>query len=256
MTGLRRGLLPSVVAGIAFLCLMEITLRLVAVPDYILPKPSVVLRAFHLATDRIGYNLAVTGLEAIGGFVLGSSVGLGLGMLFVRFDALRAIGLPYVVGSNAVPIVAIAPLVVLWLGHGMISKVVLSAFLCFFPLAINSFRGFSEVPQHIEDLFRVYGATTGEFFWKARLPFAAPYLFSGARLNATYAVIGAIVAEFVGATSGLGFGMLQASYNLNIPLLWAYLVVAVALGMAFYGTVWLLERRMRSDRRAGEGTNS
>jgi NitT/TauT family transport system permease protein len=149
--------------------------------------------------------------------------------------------LPYVVASNAIPIVAIAPIVVIWFGHGITSKIILAAFLCFFPLAINTFRGLIEYPTIYRELFNTYGATNYEFLAKFKIRNAVPYIFAGLKLSASYSVIGAIVAEFIGSTSGLGFGMLQASYNLNTPRLFGYLFIACIMGLFMYYTIVLIE---------------
>jgi NitT/TauT family transport system permease protein len=219
-----------------------IVVRLFAIEDYVFPSPLAIVRSIVENYELIYENLKITALESVLGFLLGSGVALFVGVLIAESSLGRRILLPYIVGSNAIPIVAVAPLVVFWFGHGLASKVVVSAFLCFFPLAINTYRGLSETPSVLKEFFDLYGGTRMQFLLKARLPFAAPYIFTGAKLNATFAVIGAIVAEFIGATSGLGFGMLSSTYNLDVPRLWSYLVASVLFGMAAYAIVWLGEK--------------
>lgn len=233
--------LPPTIFLVASLASWEILVRLLQIPVYVLPGPIAIIRSLVQNSNTISINLQTTVLESVLGFLLGSFVGLLLGISIAESKLMARVLLPYIVGSNAIPIVAVAPLVVLWFGHGLWSKVIVSAFLCFFPLCINAYKGLSETPEILHDLFTIYGASRWEFTIKARFPHAAPFLFAGAKLNATFAVIGAIVAEFIGATSGLGFGMLNASYDLDVPRLWAQLVIAVILGMAFYAFMWLLE---------------
>ena len=239
---LNKTLLLSIAFFVAVLCVWELSVRALSIPVYVLPTPSAILRSLITNFPVIVTNLETTSIEAALGFLAGSVAGLFFGVLLAESKLLGRLLLPYIVGSNAVPVVAIAPLVVLWFGNGLLSKVVVSAFLCFFPLSINTYRGLSETPALFNDLFRIYGGTRREFLFKARFPFAAPYIFTGAKLNATFAVIGAIVAEFIGAASGLGFGMLSATYNLDVPRLWAYLVISVALGMLAYSLIWGVER--------------
>jgi len=129
----------------------------------------------------------------------------------------------------------------MWFGYGFLSRAIVAAFLCFFPICINTFRGLEAADVHFRELFNVYGSTRIQYLLKARLPYALPYIFTGAKLNATYAVIGAIVAEFIGTTAGLGYGMVNALYNTDTPRLWAYLVVSIIMGMIFYGLIWLTE---------------
>ena len=124
----------------------------------------------------------------------------------------------------------------------MSSKIFVSAFLCFFPLCINTYKGLSEYDPIFKDLFFVYGSTKIEFLKKFKLMNSLPFIFTGLKLNATYSVIGAIVAEFVGANSGLGFGMLQASYTLNAPRLWGYIIISCILGMTMYFTIVIIEK--------------
>jgi len=238
----NKTVLFSIAFLVAVVCAWEIVVRTFAVPTYVLPAPSAIISSIISNLPIVLTNLETTATEAALGFILGSGAGLCFGILLAESKLLGRLLLPYIVGSNAVPVVAVAPLVVLWFGNGLLSKVVVSAFLCFFPLSINTYRGLSETPTVFSDLFRIYGGTRREFLLKARFPFAAPYIFTGAKLNATFAVIGAIVAEFIGAASGLGFGMLSATYNLDVPRLWAYLVISVAMGMVAYSLIWCVER--------------
>ena len=230
----------AVLVGI--LVTWECTVRLLGIPSYVLPAPSNILNAFQEPNTQMLKHVKTTFTESVLGFVFGSWVGLGLGIILAESRVMRLALLPYVVGSNAVPVIAIAPLIVMWFGYGLASRAVVSAFLCFFPLCINAYRGLQAADVAYLELFKVYGATRIQYLLKARVPFAMPYLFAGAKLNATYAVIGAVVAEFIGTTSGLGYGMVHAAYNTDAPRLWAYLIVSVAMGILFYGLVWAGER--------------
>jgi len=238
----RRNLLAPILFLLGVVTLWEIGPVVLDVPSYVLPRPSQACMALWDARGLVCRNLFVTSLEAIIGCALGSCIGFVMGVCMAESVVFRRMTLPYVVGSNAIPVVAIAPIVIMWFGHGLWSKSVVAAFLCFFPLSINTYRGLTEYEPIFADLFRVYGATRPQFFLKFKLPNAMRFVFVGMRLNATFSVIGAVVAEFVGSDAGLGFGMLQATYNLNTPRLYGYLLVSCLLGMLMYGMVVAVER--------------
>ncbi|MGH8628504.1 MAG: ABC transporter permease, partial [Gammaproteobacteria bacterium] len=225
----------------AVLVIWELFPLFVGVPSYVFPRPSEALTALWQARELLKQHLLVTAAESVAGFFLGGLVGFTTGLCMAQWPTVRRTILPYVVASNAIPVVAIAPIVVLWFGHGLWSKCVVAAFLCFFPSAINTYRGLTEYEPIYSEIFRVYAATPVQFLVKFQLPNAAPFVFAGMRLSATFAVIGAIVAEFVGSDRGLGFGMLQATYNLNTPRLYGYLIVSCILGVLMYGAVVLVE---------------
>lgn len=214
-----------------------------SIPEYIFPNFSSVVTSLIENKSNVFENSLTTLTEAVLGFFLGCSVAFSLGVLLALSRLWREALLPYVIGSNAIPIVAVSPLIVLWFGHDLFSKVIVAAFLSFFPFAINTYKGLEQITRAELDLFRIYGSTNQDIFWKLRLPKAVPFLFAGLKLSATYAVIGAVVGEFVGADSGLGYGILQASYSLNTPRLFAYLITSCAMGLMMYGLVALIERR-------------
>lgn len=224
------------------LLLWEVLPLIFKIPNYVFPRISDIIPAIIDARETFFTNVTTTFYEAILGFILGSTFGFITGVLMAEKKLFAKTFLPYVVASNAIPIVAIAPIIVIWFGHGMFSKVILAAFLCFFPLSINTFKGLNEYLPIFKELFFTYGASKKEFLIKYKLRNAAPYLFSGLKLSATFSVIGAIVAEFIGATSGLGFGMLQASYNLNSPRLFGYIIVACFLGLSMYYLIVIIEK--------------
>lgn len=226
---------------IFILFLWELIPVVFSVPVYVFPRLSAILPEIIISHDIFIQNIKTTFSEAIFGFILGSLIGFITGVIMAENKLFANTILPYVVASNAIPIVAIAPLVIIWFGHGIISKIILAAFLCFFPLSINTFKGLNEFSPIYFELFKTYGSGKFEFLTKFKLRNSLPYIFTGLKLNATFSVIGAIVAEFIGATSGLGFGMLQASYNLNTPRLFGYIIVACSMGLLMYYFVLLIE---------------
>jgi len=202
-------------------------------------------------------NAVVTFGEALFGFALGGLLGCTLAVVFASSRLLERGLLPFVVGSQTVPILAIAPMVVVGLGRlgapDLLSKAVVAAYLTFFPVTIGMLRGLRSVPPDALSLMRSYAASAGQTFWKLRLPAALPYLFTSLKVAATASVIGAIVAELpAGSKNGIGVTILNATqyYNSRPPVLYAAVLVAGAIGLLFYGIVALAERLIIRERKA------
>jgi NitT/TauT family transport system permease protein len=202
-------------------------------------------------------NALVTLGEALMGFVIGGLLGCVLAIIFAASRLLERGLLPLVVGSQTVPILAIAPMVVIGLGRvgapDWLAKAVVAAYLTFFPVTIGMLRGLRSVPHDALDLMRSYAAGSGPTFWKLRLPAALPHLFTALKIAATASVIGALVAELPSASRyGLGVEILKAAqfYNSNPPQLYATIIATAAVGMCFYGAVALAEKLIVKERRA------
>lgn len=192
---------------------------------------------------------------ALAGFVLGALLGCVLAVAFAWSGLLERGCLPYVIGSQTVPILAIAPMVVVGMGRlgapGWFAKAIVAAYLTFFPVTVGMLRGLRATPADALALMRSYAATPTQTFFKLRLPAALPYLFTALKVSATASVIGAIVAELpAGSQRGVGVALLNAAqyYNSRPPALFATVLVAGAVGLAFYGMVALAERALIKDR--------
>jgi NitT/TauT family transport system permease protein len=201
-------------------------------------------------------NAGTTLGEAIMGFVLGGVLGCALATIFAASQLLERSLLPYVVGSQTVPILAIAPMVVVGLGQlhapDWLAKAVVAAYLTFFPVTIGMLRGLRSAAPDALDLMRSYAATPGQVFLKLRLPAALPYLFTSLKVAATASVIGALVAELpAGSRSGIGVEIIKAAqfYNARPPLLFATVLVAASIGLIFYGLVTLAEKLIVRERK-------
>lgn len=229
---------------IFLLCLIvswEVLPHIFNIPIYIFPPISKVFIAIFFNNSDLFKHIYTTLNETILGFLLGSAIGFCIGLSMAQNKIFSLIALPYVIASNAIPVIAIAPIIILWFGNGIMSKIAVSAFLCFFPLAISTYRGLITYPYEYEELFTVYGASKFEFLFKYKLPNALGFIFSGLKLNATFAVIGCIVGEIIASNAGLGFGILQAVYNLNIPKLWGYVLCSCLLGVLSYLIIHIIE---------------
>jgi NitT/TauT family transport system permease protein len=232
--------------------------RLWAIPDYKLPYLGTILGEFGVRTQGgsgpvwavlMLRNAAVTFGEALTGFVIGTVFGMILAVLFTSSSLLERGLLPYVVGSQLVPILAIAPMVVVGMGRlgapDWLSKAIIAAYLTFFPVTIGMLRGLRSVSPDALALMRSYAASGWQVFWKLRLPASLPYLFTALKVSATASVVGAIIGELpVGASRGIGVVLINASqyYNSRPQNLWAAVLVASLLGLFFYGLVALAER--------------
>jgi len=213
-----------------------------SVPEYLLPAPSVIVKRLLALNIEILSHTAYTALEATLGFIMGSAFGFLLAVAFVHSHTLELGIYPYAIALKTVPIVAIAPLLVVWFGNGVLPKVIVSAIISFFPVVVNTTKGLRSVYSEAFDLFDSMSATRRQVFFKLRVPSALPYLFAALRISSTLAVIGAIVGEFSGADKGLGFFILISSYRLETVDMFVGILVSSLLGILFFYSVAILER--------------
>lgn len=212
-------------------------------PAFILPAPGLVWRRFLtvLADGTLWAHTRTTLLEVFGGVVLGLSAATILGYLLAKSPVLERLLLPYLVAIQALPIVALAPLLVIWLGTGHWSKVVVCALTLFFPVLINTIVGIRSVERGLHDLMRSLEATRWQVFVFLELPAALPVLLSGLKIGLTLSVIGAVVGEFVAADRGLGFLVNLARGLFDTPLMFVALATLMAIALVLYGLISLLE---------------
>jgi NitT/TauT family transport system permease protein len=231
----------SLVAGVV---LWEAVVRLNHFPAFILPLPGLVWQRFVtlLASGDLAWHTGVTLGEVLGGLGLGLLVATALGYLIAKSPGLDRALTPYIVASQAVPIVAIAPLLVIWFGSGLRSKVLICALIVFFPILINTVVGLRSVEPELHELMRSLRATRWQVFAKLDVPAALPVWLAGLKVGATLAVIGAVVGEFVGADRGLGFLINFGRGQYDMALVFVAVTALVAIALALYGLVSLVER--------------
>lgn len=220
------------------------------VPTYILPPPSRIAFAMWQGLDagifdRGGYWLhaGVTIAEVLLGFFIGSGVGLILGTVISQFRILEATLRVYLVAIQSLPKVALAPIIVMWFGFGLTSKVVIICLLTFFPLLITSMAGFKAVDAERLELMRALGARPWQIFWKVRFPSALPYIFAGLDMAAVLAVVGAVVGEFVGAQRGLGTLILSMNAQMDTAGTFSVFIILAIVGVVMYQAMRIIERR-------------
>ena len=246
--GVRAGPWIPVVAIVLALAAWELFARASGLPQFILPPPSAVADRFGRAlTDgSLLRHTAVTLSEVLAGLALGVTVASVLGYALAKSAALERALSPYVVASQSIPIVAIAPLLVIWFGPGRISKVLICALIVFFPVLVNTVVGLRSVPRDLYDLMRSLRATRSQVFLKLEAPAAMPVLLGGLKIGGTLSVIGAVVGEFVGADQGLGFLINLGGGLYDTPLVFVAVLTLIAMALTLYGLVAALERRLLS----------
>lgn len=211
-------------------------------PDYFIPSPATIAHTLWHDRATILTNVVPTVEEAAGGFVLGNVAALLMAIMFVHARTAERAIYPLAIAIQSIPIVAIAPILVVTLGTGYTSKVVMTAIISFFPTLVNTLRGLDAIEPSLVELFQSVHASAWEVLIKLRLPNALPYIFVALRITASASVIGAIIAEWVGAQQGLGFLVINSTYQFDTPLLWATLVVSSALVLIAYALTALVER--------------
>ena len=224
--------------------LWEVIVRTAAVDPVVMPAPSRVLAATRDSAGLLALHTRQTLLEAVIGLALALLAGCGLGALVTLSPFLRRSVYPLLVVSQTIPMIALAPLLVIWFGFGIVPKLLVVTLVCFFPLSVAVADGLGSAEPDTVRLLRSMGATGWQIFWKVRMPQSLPYLFSGLKISVTYAVIGAVFGEWVGAYEGLGILMQTAKNSYRTDVVFAAILVTSILSVGLFGIVAMLERLM------------
>jgi NitT/TauT family transport system permease protein len=212
------------------------------IKTYVLPAPSAIAAEIFVERAVIFPQLRVTLFEIFAGYGLAVAVGFVLSVLIVYWPAFRRGILPLIVASQTIPVIAIAPILVIWFGYNALPRIIITALVAFFPLTVNFVTGLQSVSTEFINFFRSLNASEAQIFRKLRFPAALPNIFAGLKVASTLAVIGATIGEWVGASAGLGYLMSQDSAQLNTTRVFASLVVLGTVGMLFFAAVGLIER--------------
>ena len=223
----------------------DLIVRLSGLPRFILPSPLDVWTRLigSLADGSLLYHTSITLMEITLGLLFGVTFATILGYVLAKSHSLEKILSPYLVASQAVPIVAIAPLLVIWLGQGILSKVVICALIVFFPVLVNTIVGVRAVPLALYDMMNSLRASRWQVMLKLEVPASLPVLLGGLRVGATLSVIGAIVGELVDAKEGLGYLLKVGDFQYDTSMVFVAVIMLVALALSLYGIVTLLENR-------------
>ena len=243
-SGTWRRRAPAIVTAVGMLALWQAIVSGFGVPTYIAPSPIQVLEVFVEQGDILWLNFWPTLMEAASGFIVGNTVAAGLAVWFVHSQLAERAFYPIAVFVNTIPIIAVAPILVLLLGNGYAPKIVIAALICFFPTLVNMVRGLKAVSPQMLELMRVLSASGREVLFKIRLQSSLPFLFAALKIASTTCVIGAIVGEWIGSNYGLGSLIIEATYNFRAPLLYATVILGAGMAVAAFTIVTLVERRV------------
>jgi putative hydroxymethylpyrimidine transport system permease protein len=237
-----RRLWPPFVLLAAVVGLWELVVRAAGVPDYLFPAPSAVASTLGADEGLLARATAVTVREIVLGYLLALAIALGIAVLLHFSATLRHALLPILVLSQTVPTVLLAPILAILLGYGLEPKLVVVAVVCFFPIVVNAVDGLRSADAELVRMMRTLHGGRLVIFRRVELPNALPAIFSGARVAATYAAVGAVFAEWAGSSSGLGFVILQAQPALDTARIFAAVLILSALALALYALVTVAER--------------
>jgi NitT/TauT family transport system permease protein len=239
-----KNLAEPLIFFLALLALWELLVEIIKVPTFILPPPRDLYTAFVDKFYILYKHALITFLEAVGGFALSFILGVGFAISVVYSRHLHNTLYPLIVILYAMPKSAFAPLMVIWIGYGLFSKMAIAFLVAFFPIVVNTVLGLKEVEPELLDLARINKGSQFDIFRKIRLPNSLPYMFAGVKVALVLSVTGAIVAEFVAANEGLGYLILQANYSLDTALALVILLILALLSLTLFMGVEILQRKM------------
>jgi NitT/TauT family transport system permease protein len=241
---MKKGSIYSWLLFILILLLWEMLAKQMS--ELILPAPSVVVTTLieGLTSGYYTPHILRTSLEIVIGLFLGSLLGILTGILMGEVEFIRKLLFPYVIASQAVPKLALAPLFILWFGFGMTSKVVITALICFFPLMENTVTAIQYTDPKKVELFRVLGANRWQTLFKLKIPAGLPSIMAGFRVAVVLAVVGAVVGEFIGGSEGLGALIIASQGMMDTPLMFSVLILITILGTVLYQLIYFIERHL------------
>ncbi len=238
INAIRGSLITFVVLIVAW----ELLVRQLKIPSWLLPAPTGIAHAMIDWRSELAFHFAITLYETIVGFALAIVVSVPLAVAIVYSPVLQNTIYPILLVFQSVPKVAIAPLLALWIGFGLLPKVVVVFLVCFFPIIVATATGLSAVPAPVMELIKSLSASTLQTFVKIRFPTAMPHIFIGFKIAVTFAVIGAVIGEFVGSERGLGYLILVSTSQSQTPLAFGALVLLTVMSIALYYSIVLIER--------------
>ena len=243
----RQGLLylfPSVIT-LALVCfLWEVYVSISATPDYILPPPSSIFRELMTNPETYASEGGITLLEAVAGFILGTTMAIGAAIIMSHSRFLERSFLPLAILVKVTPIIAVAPLFVIWFGFGPMPKILIAALMSFFPALVNGVTGFRAIDPGVLDFLKSLDASSQEIFFKARLQYALPYLFAAFKVSIPLSIIGAVVGEWFSGDQGLGSTIIVAHHNLDMPTLFAAILTLGFIGVMLNILLSMLEKKV------------
>lgn len=239
----QKGWKPMLVLLLLFI-LWEISSKLLAIPAWLLPAPSQILQVGIEGWQGYQHHLVATITLTIIGFSIGSFVGIVVASSLHLIPLVREAFYPLIILSQNIPIIVLAPLLVIWFGFGMLPKVIIITLVCFFPIVVAALDGFKQTNRDLKHYMEMAGASRGQIFWKLEWPHALPSVFSGLKISATYSVMGAVIAEWLGASEGIGVYMTLASSSFRTDRVFVAIFLIMILSLLFFACINLLERKI------------
>lgn len=236
-------LLP-IISFLIIIGIWEFFVRVFSIPQYLLPAPSAIAIDFSGSLGSLFFHAGVTFWEAFLGFLIANTLGVLTAIAFAHSRTLEKSLYPFAIALKTTPIVAMAPLLILWFGNGIFSKVAAAALISFFPSIVNTVKGLKNVDVEALDFFKGISASKWHIFSKLRFPTALPYIFSALKISTSLAIVGAIVGEFVGANKGIGYVILISSYHLEIVKMFSAIIAAALTGIIFFWVISYIEKRI------------
>lgn len=251
---MKRPSLISLLLFFSLLIIWEAFVRKTGVSALIFPAPTAVLAVLWegLTVGFLWPHIWVTSVETLIGFSLGCIIGFIAGLILGEVIFLRQLLWPYVLASQVIPKLALGPIFIVWFGFGMTSTIVITALICFFPLLENTMTGLQSVSPNKRDLFRMLGASRWQTLLRLKIPSGLPVILAGVRVAIVLALVGAVVGEFIGGSSGLGASIITAQGMMDSTLMFALFIVITALGSLFYQLTILIENYLLSNRKKGQ----
>jgi len=233
--------IPSILIA-ASIFAWELIARLTDTPRWFLPPPSAIASALFDDRRLMLHHTWVTLEELLLGFTISVLLGIAFALAIASSRVVERAFYPFVVASQAIPIIALAPILLIWFGYGLTPKVIVVVLICFFPIVVNTVDGLRSVDPELIDLLRSMGANEWTIYRVIRIPSSLPYIFSGTRIAAAVSVIGALIGEWVGASAGLGYLMTRSAAQFLTARVFAAVLISAVIGLAMFGIVSLLER--------------
>jgi len=235
---------PAFLMIIVSIALWQFLVKLFHIETWILPAPTDIIKAFKKEYTYLLDNTLVTVYEALVGFLFAILIALILAVIIDQFSFFKRGFYPILIASQTVPIIAVAPLLMIWFGYGLLPKFVVVSLVCFFPIVLSTVDGFNQADSGLITLLQTMNATKWQVFKKVRFPSALPSFFSGLRIAATYSIMGAVIGEWLGANKGLGIYMKNASHSFLTDQVFAAILIIVFTSILFYGVLLLIEQNL------------
>lgn len=243
-----------VIAILIFIGVWELSTRVFSIEEWLLPAPSVIINeAKDVLPTFLPHFFATLKLSSAG-FMIGTTVGLIVATLLHVMPRVRETFYPFLILSQNMPVIVLAPLLVIWFGFGTLPKLIIITIACFFPIAVSALSGFQQTNRELVYYMKMMGASKSQLFWKLELPHALPAVFSGLKIAATYSVMAAVVSEWLGAQKGIGVFMTLASSSFRTSRVFVAIIVAMALSLIFFALMIALEKMLVRGQQRGENS--